>query len=96
MISYLLNKTIAYCIDPLFQSESDKEHQQRLEKLSTILKGEISIHLHLQFLIRNNHTDMQILKITKEAVIRLTTCHNATVIANAFMHTGTTSDTFLR
>lgn len=57
--------------------------------------GEISIDLHLQFLIRSNHTDMLILKNTKDA-IRVSICHTATVIANAFMHSGTTSDQFLR
>ncbi|EZA54812.1 26S proteasome non-ATPase regulatory subunit [Ooceraea biroi] len=56
---------------------------------------EISIDLHLQFLIRSNHTDMLILKNTKDA-IRVSICHTATVIANAFMHSGTTSDQFLR
>lgn len=55
----------------------------------------MTIELHLQFLIRTNHTDMLILKSTKDAV-RVSICHTATVIANAFMHSGTTSDQFLR
>jgi 26S proteasome regulatory subunit N2 len=55
----------------------------------------VTIELHLQFLIRTNHTDMLILKSTKDAV-RVSICHTATVIANAFMHSGTTSDQFLR
>ncbi|XP_030747913.1 26S proteasome non-ATPase regulatory subunit 1 [Sitophilus oryzae] len=76
-------------------SDSDKEHQQRIEKLHTILSGEVSIELHLQFLIRSNHADLLILKQTKETV-RVSICHTATVIANAFMHSGTTSDQFLR
>lgn len=38
---------------------------------------------------------MLILKNTKDA-IRVSICHTATVIANAFMHSGTTSDQFLR
>lgn len=38
---------------------------------------------------------MLILKNTKEA-IRVSVCHTATVIANGFMHAGTTSDQFLR
>ncbi|PSN54390.1 26S proteasome non-ATPase regulatory subunit 1 [Blattella germanica] len=71
------------------------ESEQRVEKLSSILSGEVSIDLHLQFLIRSNHSDMMILKTTKEA-IRVSICHTATVIANAFMHSGTTSDQFLR
>lgn len=61
----------------------------------SILSGEISIDLQLQFLIRSNHADLQILRATKEAV-RVSICHTATVIANAFMHAGTTSDQFLR
>ncbi|XP_044266509.1 26S proteasome non-ATPase regulatory subunit 1 [Tribolium madens] len=76
-------------------NEKEKEHQERLEKLHVILSGEISIELHLQFLIRSNHADLLILKQTKETV-RVSICHTATVIANAFMHSGTTSDQFLR
>ncbi|XP_014235515.1 26S proteasome non-ATPase regulatory subunit 1 [Trichogramma pretiosum] len=73
----------------------ERVQQERIDSLSRILGGEISIDLHLQFLIRSNHTDMLILKNTKDA-IRVSICHTATVIANAFMHSGTTSDQFLR
>lgn len=78
-----------------FQTEDEKVFQTRIQHLSKILSGEVSIDLHLQFLIRSNHTDMLILKNTKDA-IRVSICHTATVIANAFMHSGTTSDQFLR
>ncbi|XP_012276882.1 26S proteasome non-ATPase regulatory subunit 1 [Orussus abietinus] len=73
----------------------EREQQERVDALSSILGGEVSIDLHLQFLIRSNHTDMLILKNTKDA-IRVSICHTATVIANAYMHSGTTSDQFLR
>ncbi|XP_055381283.1 26S proteasome non-ATPase regulatory subunit 1 [Condylostylus longicornis] len=76
-------------------NDSEKVHQKNIEKLISILSGEISIGLQLQFLIRSNHADLQILRSTKEAV-RVSICHTATVIANAFMHSGTTSDQFLR
>lgn len=76
-------------------NDSEKVHQKNIEKLISILSGEISIDLQLQFLIRSNHADLQILRATKEAV-RVSICHTATVIANAFMHSGTTSDQFLR
>lgn len=33
-------------------SDTEKEHQGRIEKLHSILSGEVSIELHLQFLIR--------------------------------------------
>ncbi|PVD18462.1 hypothetical protein C0Q70_21011 [Pomacea canaliculata] len=65
------------------------------DRLLTILGGETTIFLHLQFLIKSNKTDMLILKNTKDAV-RNSVCHSSTVIANAFMHYGTTSDQFLR
>lgn len=76
-------------------TESEKQLQDRLTKLMSILSGDLTIDLHLQFLIRNNKTDLLILKNTKEAV-RNSICHSATVVANAFMHCGTTSDQFLR
>ncbi|KAF4528583.1 hypothetical protein B566_EDAN015803 [Ephemera danica] len=75
--------------------KEDQEQQARFEQLAKILSGTVTIELHLQFLIRTNHTDMLILKATKDA-IRVSICHTATVIANAFMHSGTTSDQFLR
>uniref|UniRef100_T1J4R4 26S proteasome non-ATPase regulatory subunit 1/RPN2 N-terminal domain-containing protein n=1 Tax=Strigamia maritima TaxID=126957 RepID=T1J4R4_STRMM len=76
-------------------SEEERRYHLRMEKIITILSGEIAIGLQLQFLIRNNHTDLLILKNTKDAV-RNSVCHTATVIANSFMHCGTTSDQFLR
>lgn len=77
------------------QNEAEGAEIKRLDRLVTILGGELSIELHLQFLIRNNKSDLLILKQTKDA-IRVSVCHTATVIANAFMHSGTTSDQFLR
>ncbi|KAH8041292.1 hypothetical protein HPB51_014573 [Rhipicephalus microplus] len=80
------------------EAPADKEKSARagqLDKLATILSGEVTIGLHLQFLIRSNHTDLLILKQTKDAV-RNSVCHTATVIANSLMHCGTTSDLFLR
>ncbi|XP_046865190.1 26S proteasome non-ATPase regulatory subunit 1 [Drosophila willistoni] len=76
-------------------NDVEKLHQKNIEKLISILSGEVSIDLQLQFLIRSNHADLQVLRGTKEAV-RVSICHTATVIANAFMHSGTTSDQFLR
>merc|ERR1712088_86347 len=76
-------------------SAEEKVQQNTIEKLTTILSGEKSIYYHLQFLIRNDKTDMLILKQTKDAV-RVSVCHYATVVANGFMHCGTTHDSFLR
>lgn len=76
-------------------NEKEKEQQSNIQKLTSILSGEVSIDMQLQFLIRSNHADLQILRGTKDAV-RVSICHTATVIANGFMHAGTTSDQFLR
>ncbi|OCT57605.1 hypothetical protein XELAEV_18003248mg [Xenopus laevis] len=76
-------------------AESNPEPKDQISKMVKILSGEMAIELHLQFLIRNNNTDLMILKNTKDAV-RNSVCHTATVIANSFMHCGTTSDQFLR
>merc|ERR1719219_1994479 len=65
------------------------------EKLSKILSGELTIDHHLQFLIRNNNADIQILQKTKEHVKNSVT-HNATIISNAMMYAGTTSTKFLK
>jgi len=77
------------------ESDKSKQLKERVETLSSILDGAKSIELYLQFLIRNNHTDSLILKNTKDQV-RNSICHNGCVIANGFMHAGTTIDQFLR
>jgi len=47
------------------QSDADKVLQDRITTLHTILGGDTTIALHLQFLIRTNKTDLLILKNTK-------------------------------
>lgn len=65
--------------------------------LRSILSGEKTIRLHLDFLFKNNHADLLILKNTKEALeSRSSMYHSAVTFANAFMNAGTTSDAFLR
>lgn len=41
------------------------ESKEQIPKMIKILSGEMAIELHLQFLIRNNNTDLMILKNTK-------------------------------
>jgi 26S proteasome regulatory subunit N2 len=83
---------IASSLDPFALSSLQSETDSRLR---SILSGEQTIRLHMQFLIKNNHTDMLVLKQLKESV-RTASAHNATVIANGLMHCGTTCDDFLR
>ena len=62
-----------------------------------ILNGTLSINLYLEFLFRNNHTDILILKSTKGALdSRNSAHHSAITFANAFQNSGTTNDEFLR
>jgi 26S proteasome regulatory subunit N2 len=51
--------------DRMEMSEEEKLFQERLEKLLQILNGQITIDLHMQFLIKNNHADLLILKQIK-------------------------------
>ncbi|KAF8387558.1 rpn-2 [Pristionchus pacificus] len=64
-------------------------------RIRGILRGEETIRHHMQFLIKNNHTDMLVLKEMKDCV-RTAMAHNATLLANGLMHLGTTCDDFLR
>ncbi|CDS00444.1 hypothetical protein [Sporisorium scitamineum] len=67
------------------------------ERVRSILQGEESIQLYLEFLKRSNKADLPILKATKEALdARSSIYHSALSFANAFMNAGTTSDKFLR
>ena len=74
--------------------------EERVRVYSTIgaiLKGTKSIELNLEFLFRNNHTDVTILNRVKDGLdARNSIFHNAVSFANAFMNAGTTSDVFFR
>ncbi|CAG0904194.1 unnamed protein product [Cyprideis torosa] len=86
---------IAAALHPSPSSSPPSPSPSKLSTLSSILGGDFPIYLQLQFLIRANKTDLQVLKNTKDSV-RVSACHTATILANAFMHCGTTSDIFLR
>ncbi|KAF8952283.1 proteasome regulatory particle base subunit [Podila verticillata] len=71
--------------------------QAKYDKVKSILSGKETIKLQLEFLCKNNHTDMLILKNSKTMLdARLSIYHSAVTFANAFMNAGTTSDDFLR
>mmetsp|Transcript_32576 Transcript_32576/g.103783 ORF Transcript_32576/g.103783 Transcript_32576/m.103783 type:complete len:1598 (-) Transcript_32576:13-4806(-) len=68
-----------------------------LDKLVSVLTGDVPIQLLMEFLYSKNHADLLILKNIKAAVEpRNSVCHSATILCNALMHAGTTVDTFLR
>ncbi|KAJ2609706.1 proteasome regulatory particle base subunit [Coemansia sp. RSA 1365] len=68
-----------------------------VDRIKSILRGDETLKLHLEFLFRNNKTDMNILNRTCKLLdSRMSLAHNAMTITNAFMHAGTTVDNFLR
>ena len=64
-------------------------------RLTSILSGEVSARLTLDFLRRNNHTDTALLdSFVARAEPRNLVVHSAIVSANALMNAGSTSDAF--
>ncbi|RXK39366.1 26S proteasome regulatory subunit N2 [Tremella mesenterica] len=62
-----------------------------------VLKGDVVTEMRLNFLQKNNKTDMSILKVTKDSLEdRYSIYHSAITFTNAFASCGTTSDRFLR
>lgn len=73
------------------------ESSEERTALDEILNGSRLAELYLNFLKKNNQTDMSILKTTKESLEdRYSIYHSAITFTNAFANCGTTSDTFLR
>ena len=83
-------------------SRTNAEHvpeQQRkmYASIRNILRGTKSIELNLEFLYRNNRTDLSILNKVKDSLeARNSIFHTAVTFSNAFMNSGTTSDVFFR
>jgi 26S proteasome regulatory subunit N2 len=71
--------------------------QSRLDQLNKVLTGGFDVDLILNFLFKQNKADVQILNDIKKATEgRTNVLHNATVVAHAYMNSGTTEDSFLR
>jgi 26S proteasome regulatory subunit N2 len=78
-------------------TDEEKKYIEKMGKLKQVLSGEVRMGLYLDFLHRHNHADMMILKQMKGSFeARNSVCHSGTVLANALMHCGTTSDLFVR
>lgn len=66
-------------------------------KLLSVLSGEVTTNLHLKFLYARCAADIHVLNLIKKQIDpKKSVVHNATVLANAFMYSGTTIDGFLR
>ena len=67
------------------------------DRIRTILDGSETIRLNLEFLYRNNHTDLSILNKVRDSLEgRNSIFHTAVTFCNAFMNQGTTNDKFFR
>jgi len=66
-------------------------------RLKSILLGSTMIPKYLDFLYRNSHSDLLILKKIKDGISeRNSVLNNSLICCNALMHCGTTIDQFLR
>ena len=96
------NESQAYTgkvIDHLVTKKEACARKERLERLLTILKGEVVERLNLQFLKKNNHTDMLLINKMKDDLGKAqkqSVPHNAIFWSNGMMNAYTTNDSFLR
>ncbi|KAK2623570.1 hypothetical protein QTJ16_007124 [Diplocarpon rosae] len=75
---------------------SDKEYAT-FDRVRSILDGSATVRLNLEFLYRNNHTDLSILNKVRDSLEgRNSIFHTAVTFCNAFMNQGTTNDKFFR
>lgn len=77
-------------------SEESPEFWERIGRLRSIVMGTMTTNIYLDFLYRNNTTDMVLLQQMMAAVEgRGALLHNALVVCHAYMASGTTNDRFL-
>ncbi|WPG97257.1 26S proteasome regulatory subunit rpn2 [Acrodontium crateriforme] len=79
------------------RTKTDDKHAKGFRSIQSILRGTTSIELNLEFLFRSSHTDKAVLdKIRDSLEARNSIFHTSVTFANAFMHAGTTIDSFFR
>ncbi|KAG6042104.1 hypothetical protein E4U41_005652 [Claviceps citrina] len=90
--------------EPLLENQEETPADQLSEdeakvyrNIRSILDGSKLIRLNLEFLYRNNHTDLSILNKVRDSLEgRNSIFHTAVTFCNAFMNQGTTNDKFFR
>ncbi|KAK3985297.1 armadillo-type protein [Cladorrhinum sp. PSN332] len=79
------------------EEELPEETAKVYRNIRSILTGSKAIKLNLEFLYRNNHTDLSILNKVRDSLEgRNSIFHTAVTFCNAFMNAGTTNDKFFR
>lgn len=90
--------------EPLLENEQETPENELPEEVAkayrnirSILDGTKTIQLNLEFLYRNNRTDLSILNKVRDSLEgRSSIFHTAVTFCNAFMNQGTTNDKFFR
>ncbi|KUJ09571.1 26S proteasome regulatory complex, non-ATPase subcomplex, Rpn2/Psmd1 subunit [Mollisia scopiformis] len=76
---------------------TEEAEDPTISRIRKILNGSETIRLNLEFLYRNNHTDLSILNKVRDSLEgRNSIFHTAVTFCNAFMNQGTTNDKFFR
>jgi 26S proteasome regulatory subunit N2 len=79
------------------EEELPTEEAKAYRNIRSILDGSKTIRLNLEFLYRNNRTDLTILNKVRDSLEgRNSIFHTAVTFCNAFMNQGTTNDKFFR
>ena len=79
------------------EDELPEEIAKAYRNIRSILDGSKTIRLNLEFLYRNNRTDLTILNKVRDSLEgRNSIFHTAVTFCNAFMNQGTTNDKFFR
>ncbi|KAK9420563.1 putative 26S proteasome regulatory subunit RPN2 [Seiridium unicorne] len=77
--------------------DSDDKSSAVYKNIRSILDGTKTIKLNLEFLYRNNRTDLSVLNKVRDSLEgRNSIFHTAVTFCNAFMNQGTTNDKFFR
>uniref|UniRef100_L2FL53 26S proteasome regulatory subunit RPN2 n=1 Tax=Colletotrichum fructicola (strain Nara gc5) TaxID=1213859 RepID=L2FL53_COLFN len=89
--------------EPLLENQQSSEEEvsddlaKVYKNIRSILDGSKTIQLNLEFLYRNNRTDLSILNKVRDSLEgRNSIFHTAVTFCNAFMNQGTTNDKFFR
>ena len=97
LVSTASQELLDSTITELKNDEAFRATEPAQARLLLILSGVPTCDLDITFLYKNNNTDISILNKSKNLLEgRSSIFHSAVTFANAFMHAGTTDDSFFR
>eukprot|EP01029_Cantina_marsupialis_P030503 TRINITY_DN8291_c0_g1_i1.p1 TRINITY_DN8291_c0_g1~~TRINITY_DN8291_c0_g1_i1.p1 ORF type:complete len:985 (+),score=346.19 TRINITY_DN8291_c0_g1_i1:331-2955(+) len=97
LLPTLSDELEAMSFEDVQESDSLSTQELRILRLKHILKGNVLVGINLDFLCRNNHTDLMYMAHIKKACPKNNSMmHNYGTLAHGFMFSGTTADQFIR